>query len=232
MDRAGAAGGAEIVHDLQAVFGERLEAVVAYGPVTGAQASSLALVRTLTIDDLVACAARARHWHQRGTATPLLLTRDEFARSLDAFPIEYGEILDHRRILFGDDPFTGLSIRPEDVRRACEVQAKSLLVHLRENYIECGGRPRAVASLVADSAPAFAAILRRLARLDHHGADSATDLGIYAAGRPGLGAQVVGDVLALAGDRAGAAVDAARIFPDYLATVERLTRFVDHWTPS
>lgn len=232
MERGGGGPVATIVRDLHAVFGERLEAVVAYGHETAARSSSLAIVRSLTIDDLAACAAHARHWHHGGGATPLLLTRDEFSRSLDAFPIEYGEILDHRRVLFGADPFTGLAISPEDLRRGCEVQAKSLLVHLRENYVECGGRPGAVASLVGDSAPAFAALLRRLARLDHHGADSSKELGAYAAGRPGLNPQVVGDVLAIAGDRAGAAVDAARLFPDYLAAVERLARFVDHWKQS
>ena len=56
--------------------------------------------------------------------------------------------------------------RDEDLRRACETQIKSHLVHLREGFIESGGRPQAIADLVAASAPAFAALLRNVARLN------------------------------------------------------------------
>ena len=86
------------MHDLQHIFGERLQAVVAYGQPGASPAPSLALVRSITADDLDECAARVASWHRAGCATPLLLTKDEFAGSLDAFPIEYGEILDtHQR---------------------------------------------------------------------------------------------------------------------------------------
>lgn len=105
---------AATLHDLQQIFGERLQAFVGYGHHGNHDAPSLALVRTLTADDLSACAARAASWHRAGSATPLLLTKDEFAGSLDAFPIEYGEIIETHHVLFGVDPFAGLAIRPED----------------------------------------------------------------------------------------------------------------------
>ena len=191
------------LHDLQHIFGERLQAVVAYGRPGASPAPCLALVRTITADDLDACAARVTAWHRAGCATPLLLTKDEFAGSLDAFPIEYGEIIEHASgLIYGVDPFAGLTIRPEDLRRACEMQVKSHLLHLRENYIECRGRQSDVAALVAEAAPAFALILRRLARLDGAAAETNADLSAYAAGRPGLDPRVVGDVLAMAGNTA------------------------------
>ena len=216
------------LQDLQHIFGERLQAVVAYGPSTASQAPCLALVRTITADDLDACAARANAWQRAGCATPLLLTREEFAGSLDAFPIEYGEIVERHQVIFGVDPFVGLSIRPDDLRRACEVQVKSHLLHLRENYVECRGRQSEVAALVAEAAPAFALILRRLARLDGAAAETNADLSAYAAGRPGLDPRVVGDVLAMAGHHASG-VDAVRVYPAYLAAVEQLWHFIDGW---
>ena len=117
------------------------------------------------LDDLRACAARTPNWHRAGAATPLLLTRDEFARSLDAFPIEYGEILDTHHVLFGHDPFDGLTIHTDDLRRACEVQVKSHLLHLREDYIECGARRRKSPAWSRVGA-GVSAVLRHLARLD------------------------------------------------------------------
>jgi hypothetical protein len=229
MDTAHGGPYAVVLHDLQHIFGARLQALVAYGDAHAAAAASLALVRDITADDLAACAGRASAWHRTGCATPLLLTREEFAGSLDAFPLEYGEILDTHRVIHGDDPFHGLTIRDEDVRRACEVQVKSLLLHLREDFIESHGRPSEAAALVAESAPAFAQLLRRLARLDAVTAATSQDLTSYAAGRIKLDGRVVGDVLAVARSTSAAGVDPARLFPDYLDAVEALWQFVDRW---
>jgi hypothetical protein len=219
---------AAALHDLQHIFGERLQAFVAYGDPGATPAPSLALVHAIIADDLNRCAARVVSWHRAGCATPLMLTRDEFAGSLDAFPIEYGEILDTHRVLFGANPFAGLAIRDEDLRRACEVQVKSHLVHLRENYLECGGRPAEVAAFVADSAPAFALLLRRLARLDDVPVTTSAELVAYASSRK-LDARLVGDLLALARSGDGSGVDVMKLFPDYLAAVEALWRFADQW---
>jgi len=217
------------LHDLQHIFGERLQAFVAYGQPGASPAPALALVGSITADDLDRCAARASAWRRDGCATPLLLTRDEFAGSLDAFPIEYGEILDTHRVLFGVTPFAGMTIKTEDLRRECETQVKSHLLHLRENYIECGGRQSHVAALVAEGAPSFAVILRRLARLDGYPAQTHADLGAYASQRPGLDARTVGSILALAGEQHAAGVDAMRLYPGYLAAVEQLWHFIDRW---
>ena len=217
------------LQDLQHIFGARLLALVAYGAPASPLAPSLALVRTITSDDLDQCAARAASWHRAGCATPLLLTQDEFAGSLDAFPIEYGEILATHQVIYGANPFAGLSIRPEDLRRACEIQVKSHLVHLRENYIESRGRQSDIRALVAEAAPGFKVILRRLAHLDGVPAESDAELSDYATRRPGLDARVVGDVLALARNPEGSGVDGMRIYSGYLACVEQLWRFIDRW---
>ena len=223
-------GGAVAValQDLQHIFGERLHAVVAYGAPDASPAPCLAIVQSISAGDLDECAGRVASWHRAGCATPLLLTKDEFAGSLDAFPIEYGEILETHRLVHGVNPFTGLTIRTEDLRRACETLVKSHLVHLRENYVECRGRQSEVGALIADAAPAFVLILRRLARLDGSPADSHADLSAYATRRAGLEPRVVGDVLAMAAHHPSG-VDAIRIYPAYLAAVEQLWHFIDSW---
>lgn len=217
------------LQDLQNIFGERLQAFVAYGQPGAPPAPSLALVRSIAADDLDQCAARAAAWRRNDCATPLLLTPEEFAGSLDAFPIEYGEILDTYRVLFGPDPFAGMTIRTEDLRRECETQVKSHLLHLRENYIDCRGRQSEVGALVAEAAPAFALILRRLARLDGFPATTRAELGAYAMQRPGLDARTVGAILSLSDNHHASGVDAIRIYPAYLAAVEQLWRFIDGW---
>lgn len=217
-----------VVDDLQRVFGERLDAVVVYGWRQHGPVPTLALVRSLTLDDLNACAARSAAWHRAGAATPLLLTRFDFSRSLDAFPIEYGEIIEQHDVVYGDDPFAGLAIRPDDLRRACEVQVKSHLLHLREDYLEAGARHADVDALVRDSAPGFVALLRHLARLDGAPAGGDADLSQYAR-RMNIDTRTVGDLLALADADGASAVDTVKLFPAYITAMERLAEFIDQW---
>jgi hypothetical protein len=222
-----------LVNDLRRVFGNRLRAVVAYGARAeghgNASLRCLALVESLSPSDLAACAGHARTWEKNGLGIPLVLPEDEFRRSLDAFPLEYGEIIRSHRRVYGDDPFRDIAIAREDLRRACETQVKSHLIHLREGYIESGGQPAAVAELVTASAPAFAALLRHVATLADGAAADRQQLALRGARVASLPEGLVTDILSLDGQPAIAAADPARLFPDYLAAVEQLSRAVDIW---
>ncbi len=222
-----------LVADLRSIFGDRLRSVVTYGPHLEGDADApltcLALVGSLTVSDLEGCAHRRSRWERTGIATPLLLPENEFRRSLDAFPLEYGEIVRRHARVYGEDPFTGVSIGHDDLRRACETQIKSHLVHLREGFIEAGGQPSAVAGLIAASAPAFAALLRNVAGLNGVSTTDrleATRDGARAAGVPD---GVLDALLALERPAAIPTTDAARLFPEYLAVVEHLAHVVDSW---
>jgi hypothetical protein len=131
--------------------------------------------------------------------------------------------------VFGADVFQGIAIGREDLRRACETQIKSHLIHLREGYIESGGQPAAVADLVTASAPAFAALLRHVATLVDGGAANRQEAALRGARAAKLSDGVVADILSLDGRAAIASADPARLFPDYLAAVEQLSRAVDIW---
>ncbi len=222
-----------LVSDLRHVFAGRLRSVVAYGPhiegVDEAPLTCLALVENLSVSDLEACARVETEWERRRLATPLLVPEDEFRRSLDAFPLEYGEIIRAHARVFGADPFDGIAIPREDLRRACETQAKSHLVHLREGFIEAGNRPQRVADLVTASAPAFAALLRHVAQLAGASVTSRSEATFAGAHAAGIADGVVRDVLALERASNLPTADAARLFPQYLAAVEQLARTIDTW---
>lgn len=230
MDPAARAELTTLLNDVRRVFGSRLRGVLAYGRHDQAPASTLVVVDGMTTDDLNACATRVAAWHRAGAATPLIFTQQEFERAADAFPIEYAEMEETAVVLDGVNPFaTSGSVRPEDLRRACEVQARSHLLHLREDYLECAARPRDVAAMVRESAPGFRVLLKRLARLDGNSSTSSSELAAFAESRAGLDPRVIGDVLSLSEPAAAGAVDAARVFLAYLAAVERLAQVVDEW---
>ena len=217
--------------DLKAVFGDRLRSVVAYGDAGGsdqAPAPTLVVVNGLTADDLRACADRMAAWHGAGLATPLILGAEEFGRSLDAFPYEFGAILADHLVVSGENCFEGLKVDPAHLRQACEVQARSHLLHLREGYLETRGRSDALAELLSRSMAPFAALIKSVARLQ---GDGAGDVRAAAAAVEHTLAVPAGTLTALV-NRSGGSLssdEARRIFPGYLEAVERLTQYIDRW---
>jgi hypothetical protein len=237
-----------LASDLRVVFGTRLHSVVAYGleesTRAGGPVHTMALVERITFEDLIACAPLAATWGRRGLSVPLLLGRDELARSLDAFALEYGAIAASHVLIEGHDPFAGMSIAVADLRRACERQAKGHLIHLREGFLESGADPKAVAALIAASAPAFEAVLVNIARLtadvgltaDTETADlmaarsavaGAEDPATRAADAIGLPPALLNDVRAVRA--AGTIVDPTALLSRYIAATERTWQFVDGW---
>jgi hypothetical protein len=218
--------------DLRTIFGPRLQAIVIYRPTTdtpGASIPTLVTVEALTPDDLRACASRVDWWHDAGLATPLILAAAEFKRALDVFPLEFGAILSDHTPVVGRDPFQGLTVDAADLRRACEVQVRSHLLHLREGYIETRGRGDAVAALVTESAAPLAGLVKSVARL--LGTPSATGLAAAtsveaAAGLPNRSLSAILAPLPLRSE------EARRLFPSYLLAIEGLAHFVDRWSTS
>jgi hypothetical protein len=239
---------AALDRDLRGIFGNRLQSLVMYG--LRAQAGSdgahsshgasaahqshptlthtLAVVDTLSLEDLRACTARVAAWHDGGLATPLVLASQEFGRSLDAFPFEFGAILaDH--VLVSGNPFDGLKVERADLRRACEVQARGHWLHLREGYLETRGRGDALSVLIVESAPAFATLLTTVARLDGVPADDVAAAARHVERRLELSSAAASAIVALVGVNEISSADAERLFPGYLETVERLVAYIDRW---
>jgi hypothetical protein len=207
--------------------------VVAYGAhIEGHEATPLtclALVTSHEVSDFEACARHAARWRRNRIGTPLVLSETEFQTSLDAFPLEYGEIIRAHQRVYGSDPFDGVVITQADLRRACETQIKSHLVHLREGFLESGGDPSAVADVVAASAPAFTALLRHVAWLSGSTAHDRVDATREGARSAGIAEGLVADMIALEQKPGVRASDPARLFPAYVQAVEQLARTVDRW---
>lgn len=224
-----------LIEDLQLIFGARLISVLTYGirtahAVAGEPVKCLVLVSSLGAEDLEGCGRRCSAWHQEGLATPLVLVTSEMERALEAFPLEFGEIIRRHALAFGSNPFASMSINTEATRRACNTQVQSHLVHVRESFIEAQNSPKQVDRLLADSAPAFASLLRQVAWLQNEGqAQAAAEDGALAlagARLAGLQAGIVDTILGLEYPASGS-TDAARLFPDYLVAVERLALYID-----
>jgi hypothetical protein len=216
--------------DFQRVFGERFLALVA-----SPSGAAAAFVASLGADDLQALGPLSDAWRRESASIPLVMTPDEFHRSLDTFPLEYQSLLDHHVVIAGHPPFEGVQIQPSDLRRACEAQARGHLIHLRQGWIgqaahhsQHGAQRGGLAHLLADSSGPLRATLTNLARL--HGETPADDAALAAWAHRAIGMPdaLVRDVLSLTDAPHRSAGLVARM-PEYLAACERLWAFTDSW---
>ena len=184
---------------LKDIFGDRLRMVAAFGDSAGV----CVIVESLTIDDLDRCAAHTGKTKTSGLETPLFFIASELRRALDAFPLELSEIIATRRVVTGVDMFEDIQVPRQDLRRACEVQARGHVVHLREGYIESAGDAKAVSKLVSAAILPFRALVKNVARLE------------------GVSPKALVTQLNLDNFEKG--------FPEALRAAERVVEYVDSW---
>jgi len=186
----------------------------------------------LVLDALPPGAVRAigRGLTSLGSRTPpLLMTRREWVRATDTFPIEMTDMRLAYEVVRGTDLLEGVVVDPADLRRALEREVRGKVIRLRQGYAGLAGDPEGLGDLVRAGAPT----LDLLARLSlvllgrSQGADPEATL---RAAADALGVDA-GPFLRARAARQGAArtVDGAAI-EALLDVLERMAEFFDSHT--
>ena len=226
----------ELVAQLQKAYGDELRAVVLYGSAAAGELipkrsdyNVLVIVDALPAERLRASAATARAWKEGGSPPPLTLTTAEWRGSADIFPMEYADILERHRVLYGTPPFEGITVDPPHLRLQLEHEAMGTLLHFRQGVLGAGGEHRAQTELLTASLSRMMVLFRALVRL--HGGTPSTDYEVLsreAAGLGGLDAEAfVRVVRHVRGERRLDAAGAADTLVAYLAQLERLMAHID-----
>ncbi|MBN2416443.1 hypothetical protein JXO52_11405 [bacterium] len=103
-----------------------------------------------------------KRWKAKGVSLPLFLTDAYIRSSLDSYPVEFLNMRNSYRLIWGKDILAGLTIGKQDLRLQCEREVKGYLLRLRQEYIRSGGSRKLLKRLIAESLAAFAALLRAM----------------------------------------------------------------------
>lgn len=158
---------------LAAALGPQLTALLLYGsaarhPGVTAAMNTLLIVRdrhALEGDVFAKLAKPVRQWVGAGHAPPLVMTDEEWRASADAFPIEYEDIHEAHRLLAGRDPWSGITVRREHVRRQLEHELMGKLMHLRQSFAAYWNDRKRLSDVVRETRSSFLALLRAALRL-------------------------------------------------------------------
>ena len=162
----------ELVSQLRAAYGTALRSIVLYGSAAAGEHipkrsdyNVLVIVDALDSDRLTAASAASRAWTEAGNPAPLTLTTPEWRGSSDIFPMEYADILDRHKVLFGDPPFEGISVDRKDLRLQLEQEAMGKLIKMRQGVLASGNDGKRQVELLASSLGPVMVVFRAFLRL-------------------------------------------------------------------
>ena len=139
-------------------FGDALDSVVLFGSAAeGAlrATSDVNVILVLTAFE-PARADRLREAFRVAHAAidlrAMFLLRDEIAAAAEAFAQKFDDVRRRRRVLWGRDPFAGLTVSREALRRRVEQVLLNLALRMRAAYVERSLDEDRLAVIVADAA--------------------------------------------------------------------------------
>jgi predicted nucleotidyltransferase len=160
----------DLVAQLRVAFAAGLRAVVLYGSAAGGEHlpksdyNVLVLVDSLAADRLVAASAAAKAWSDAGNPPPLFLTMDEWHGSADIFPMEYADVMERHKVLYGD-LVMDMTVNPSHLRLQLEHEAMGTLLQLRRDALAAGNDSKLQLAVLENSSSTVMVLFRAVLRL-------------------------------------------------------------------
>jgi hypothetical protein len=160
------------VKDVTQAYGQQLESVLLYGSAVRGEflpgRSNLNILLFVSSYD-VAClkiyAGLHKKWSKEQVVAPLFLTRADLQASAFVFPLEYQDIQECHRLLWGQDPFIGFKVDQRHLAGEVLQALRGNLVRLRQRLVEGGSTEEAMTMLLPLSVTALLPVLRGVQRL-------------------------------------------------------------------
>jgi predicted nucleotidyltransferase len=159
----------ELVDRLRKAERDRLVSVILYGSAaSGNHHGEFSDLNVLCVLTRVAPAELAdaepifKWWRAQGNPSPLLLSQEEVRDSTDCFPIEFHDMQERRRVLFGPDVVEKLVIDKTFYRAQVEMELRTKLLRLRQKAGGVISDKQALLRLMIDSVPNFLVLARHV----------------------------------------------------------------------
>lgn len=222
--------------ELKKACGENLRSAVLYGSaaagdsVAASDYNVLVVLNRLDAETLAPLTGLCARWDKEGNPAPLLFAAETLLRSADVFPVEFSDIIQTHKVLYGANPFDGMKIEPADLRLELEHELKGKLILLRSRFLLTKGAPKEVEALMVSSLSAFLTLFKAALRL-YGGNPPAKKMEVL----PLLAEHIKFDeeiftiVWELKAGRKRPGLDTMQIFSRYLAATQSVTDSVDLW---
>jgi len=222
--------------ELMAVHGDEILSINLYGSavdesfnIKRSNINFVIVFKKIGINTLQKSLKLVKRGVKKKIIAPLFFTEEHIVTSCDTFPIEFLEIRDKHVCIYGEDVFATLSIDNKNLRLQCEQQVKSLLIKLRQSYLEIGLEKKGIEKLIVESFRTVLPVFRTVLRLKGETIPpEQKQLIMQVASLAGLSTSIFMMVLQdKAGDEKIGNCEAVKFLGNYLAEIQKLAQFVD-----
>lgn len=162
----------ELTQRLLKAYQNRLVSVILYGSAASgdyqqgySDLNVLCVLEQLGLEELRRAGPILRWWRELGSPSPLLLTLEELRNSTDCFPIEFHDIRDRHRVLYGQDVVADLEIDDVFYRAHVEFELRAKLLRLRQKAAAVMEDGDLLRELLLQSVSTFCVLMRHALRL-------------------------------------------------------------------
>ncbi len=157
----------ELTERLKKQLGDRLVSVVLYGSAAEgdyqgpfSDLNILCVLRQVGVSELFSAEPVVRWWREKDNPSPLLLSEEEIRNSSDCFPVEFHDIQEQGRVLYGADPRPLIQIQDHFYRAEVEHELRAKLLRLRQKAAGVMHDRPLLLRLLADSVTTFCVLIR------------------------------------------------------------------------
>lgn len=225
-----------LVKRLKTAFGDQLVSVILYGSAAAgdwnehaSDLNVLCVLNRIGAPQLEKAEPVLRWWRQQDNPAPLLLTAEELQNSTDSFPMEFTDMREHRRVLYGADPIQALDIDRSYYRVQVEHELRTKQIRLRQKAAEAISNSGRLLRLLTDSLSTFCVLGRHALILSgNHSLWNKREIITALEQVMGTPLPAAREILAIrvSGNRTSN-VKATAIFDEYLEEMNTLVRFVN-----
>jgi hypothetical protein len=155
------------VEKMRAAAGANLESIILYGSAASgdynpafSNVNLFCVLRDSSYPKLRNVAPVVQWWGRQKQPPPLFMTREELERSTDVFTIEFVDMVQHHRVLWGDDVIDKLQVPMRLHRLQVEYELREKLILLRQHVLLAGDNERRIWELMVRSVASFATLFR------------------------------------------------------------------------
>jgi predicted nucleotidyltransferase len=157
----------ELVKRLQEAYDDDLVSITLYGSAASgdyqekfSDLNILCVLRVVGVPELRKAEKAVEWWVGQKQPPPLMLSSEEAANASDAFPVEFLDMRESHRVLFGKDVVSGIEVSTRNHRQQVEHELRTGLLRLRARYLTVQRQDKEVVDLMARSITTFATLAR------------------------------------------------------------------------
>src|SRR6266700_3012465 len=226
----------EFVEKMRTAAGENLISMILYGSAAEGEfhpeysdLNLLCVLRDTSFASLSKIASAVEWWRKKKYHPPLVLTPQELKDTADVFSIEFVDMKQRHRVLYGEDVLQNLEVPMQLHRSQLEYELREKLFLLRQHILLAGRDEKQLWEVMLNSLSSFTTLFRHvLIEMGEQGRKHSREAVRELSERLNFGSSAfvqLTDVRAKKADRKQ--FRAAEIAGQYLSAIEKVTAAVD-----